>query len=179
MKRYFSKDNKQMANKHVKWNIKKAKLENSLVVQWLVLPELSLPRAQVRSLVRELRSYLLYSWRKKRKQTKLKPRTGTTTCLRWLKVKNPPCKTGEGTERQECSFTISGNTNDTDILQNHLTISCRVKGASLVAQMVKKKKDKICLDCRRYRFNPWVRKIPWRREQGWTQAYHMTEKPHS
>jgi len=30
---------------------------------------------------------------------------------------------------------------------------------SLVAQMVK-----ICLQSRRPRFNPWVRKIPWRRE---------------
>ena len=35
--------------------------------------------------------------------------------------------------------------------------------ASLVAQMVKKKK-KICLQCRRHGFNPWVSKIPWRRE---------------
>ena len=32
--------------------------------------------------------------------------------------------------------------------------------ASLVAQMVK-----ICLQCRRPRFNPWVRKIPWRMKQ--------------
>ena len=31
---------------------------------------------------------------------------------------------------------------------------------SLVAQMVK-----ICLQCRRPRFNPWVRKIPWRMKQ--------------
>ena len=23
---------------------------------------------------------------------------------------------------------------------------------------------RICLQCRRYRFNPWVEKIPWRRE---------------
>ena len=69
MKRYFSKDNKQVANKHVKWNIKKAKLENSLVVQWLGLPELSLPRARVQSLVRELRSYLLYSWRGKKEES--------------------------------------------------------------------------------------------------------------
>ena len=29
----------------------------------------------------------------------------------------------------------------------------------LVAQMVKKKK--ICLQCRRPKFEPWVRKIPW------------------
>ena len=35
--------------------------------------------------------------------------------------------------------------------------------ASLVAQMVKKKK-KIHLQCRRPRFDPWVRKIPRRRE---------------
>ena len=69
MKRYYSKDNKQVANKHVKWNIKKAKLENSLVVQWLGLPELSLPRAWVQSLVRELRSYLLYSWREKKEES--------------------------------------------------------------------------------------------------------------
>ena len=33
--------------------------------------------------------------------------------------------------------------------------------ASLVAQMVKKK---ICLQCRRLGFNPWVGKIPWRRD---------------
>ena len=31
--------------------------------------------------------------------------------------------------------------------------------ASLVAQMVR-----ICLQCRRPRFNPWIRKVPWRRE---------------
>ena len=44
--------------------------------------------------------------------------------------------------------------------------------ASLVAQMVKnlpakkkkEKKKRICLQCRRPRFDPWVRKIPWRRE---------------
>ena len=37
--------------------------------------------------------------------------------------------------------------------------------ASLVAQMVKKKKKKkICLQCRRPKFDPWVRKFPWRRE---------------
>ena len=30
--------------------------------------------------------------------------------------------------------------------------------ASLVAQMI------ICLQCRRLRFDPWVGKIPWRRE---------------
>ena len=35
--------------------------------------------------------------------------------------------------------------------------------ASLVAQMVKKKK-KICLQCRRPRLDPWVGKIPWKRE---------------
>ena len=34
---------------------------------------------------------------------------------------------------------------------------------SLVAQMVKKKK-KVCLQCRRPGFNPWVGKIPWRRK---------------
>ena len=33
---------------------------------------------------------------------------------------------------------------------------------SLVAQMVKKKK-KICLQCRRPGFHPWVGKIPWRK----------------
>ena len=32
-------------------------------------------------------------------------------------------------------------------------------GASLVAQMVK-----VCLQCRWHRFNPWVRKIPWRKK---------------
>ena len=34
-----------------------------------------------------------------------------------------------------------------------------VQGASLVAQMVK-----VCLQCRSPRFNPWVEKIPLRRE---------------
>ena len=33
--------------------------------------------------------------------------------------------------------------------------------ASLVAQLVKK----ICLQCRRPGFDPWVRKIPWKRER--------------
>ena len=33
------------------------------------------------------------------------------------------------------------------------------EGASLVAQMVR-----VCLQCRRPEFNPWVRKIPWRRK---------------
>ena len=28
----------------------------------------------------------------------------------------------------------------------------------------KKKKKKICLHCRRCEFDPWVRKIPWRRK---------------
>ena len=38
-------------------------------------------------------------------------------------------------------------------------------GASLVAQMVKKKIKKIiCLQCRRPGFNPWVGKITWRRK---------------
>ena len=30
--------------------------------------------------------------------------------------------------------------------------------------MVKKKKKRIYLQCRRFRFNPWVGKIPWRRK---------------
>ena len=33
------------------------------------------------------------------------------------------------------------------------------EGASLVTQMVR-----VCLQCRRPEFNPWVRKIPWRRK---------------
>ena len=33
------------------------------------------------------------------------------------------------------------------------------KGASLMAEVVK-----ICLQCRRLGFHPWVRKIPWRRK---------------
>ena len=37
-------------------------------------------------------------------------------------------------------------------------------GASLVAQMVVKTNKKICLQCERPRFDPWVGKIPWRRE---------------
>ena len=39
-----------------------------------------------------------------------------------------------------------------------------MSGASQVAQKVKKKKKKISLQCRRPRFDPWVRNIPWRRE---------------
>ena len=35
--------------------------------------------------------------------------------------------------------------------------------ASLVAQMVKKKKT--CLQCKRPGFNPWVGKLPWKRER--------------
>ena len=34
----------------------------------------------------------------------------------------------------------------------------QIQGASLVAQWLR-----ICLQCRRCRFNPWVRKIPWKR----------------
>ena len=37
-------------------------------------------------------------------------------------------------------------------------------GASLVAQMVKKKKKKICLQCGRWGFSPWFGKISWRRK---------------
>ena len=45
--------------------------------------------------------------------------------------------------------------------------------ASLVAQMVKK----IHLQCRRSRFNPWVRKIPWRRK--WLPtAVFLPGEPH-
>ena len=44
-----------------------------------------------------------------------------------------------------------------------------------VAQAVKKKKKKICLQCRRPRFDPWVWKIPWRRE--W-QPVFLPGEPH-
>ena len=41
----------------------------------------------------------------------------------------------------------------------NLDLKCQsVYMSSLVAQMVK-----ICLQCRKPRFNPWVRKIPWRK----------------
>ena len=39
-------------------------------------------------------------------------------------------------------------------------LCCRSSWASLVAQW-----QKICLQCSRPRFDPWVRKIPWRRER--------------
>jgi len=47
------------------------------------------------------------------------------------------------------------------IFANHI-----LDRASLVAQMVKKH-----LQCRRPEFDPWVRKIPWRREWQPTPAY--------
>ena len=40
-----------------------------------------------------------------------------------------------------------------------------LKQGSLVAQ------TKICVQCRRPRFNPWVRKIPWRREWQLTPVF--------
>ena len=53
--------------------------------------------------------------------------------------------------------------------------------ASLVAQMVKKKK-KICLQCRRSGFDPWVGNIPWRRERlptpvFWPGEFHGLYSP--
>ena len=36
--------------------------------------------------------------------------------------------------------------------------------ATLVTQWLKKKKKKICLQCRRPRLDPWIGKIPWRRK---------------
>ena len=50
-----------------------------------------------------------------------------------------------------------------------LTSGSQSIGASLVAQMVKKKKNLLAMqeticNARRLTFNPWVRKIPWRRE---------------
>ena len=47
------------------------------------------------------------------------------------------------------------------------------QGASLVARRLKKKPT---YQCRRHRFNPWVRKIPWRRK--WlTLQYPCLENP--
>ena len=43
-------------------------------------------------------------------------------------------------------------------------------GASLVAQMVK-----VCLQCRWPRFNPWVRKIPWRKKWQHTPVFLPVE----
>ena len=42
--------------------------------------------------------------------------------------------------------------------RNYLTPSCPPGGSNGL------KKKKIDLQCRRHRFNPWVGKIPWRRE---------------
>ena len=51
------------------------------------------------------------------------------------------------------------------------------KGASLVAQLVKNR-----LQCRRPRFDPWVGKIPWRRDQlptlvFWPGEFHGLYSP--
>ena len=48
------------------------------------------------------------------------------------------------------------------ISSQEISISTMSYGVSLVAQMVKKKK-KMCQQCRRPGFDPWVGKIPWRR----------------
>ena len=49
---------------------------------------------------------------------------------------------------------------------------CAIHRASLVAQMVKKKKKKkICLQCRRPRFDSWVVKFFWRRKQQPTPVF--------
>ena len=52
------------------------------------------------------------------------------------------------------------------------------EGKVLVIQFKKKKPipqltqwKRICLQCRRLRFNPWVRKIPWRRKQQPTPVF--------
>ena len=52
-----------------------------------------------------------------------------------------------------CKFTISF------IISNSFFVDLRVFWPSLMAQMVK-----ICLQCTRHSFDPWVRKTPWRRE---------------
>ena len=51
--------------------------------------------------------------------------------------------------------------------------------ASIVAQLVKKK---ICLQCRRPGFDPWVGKVPWRRERlptpvFWPGEFHGLYSP--
>ena len=51
-----------------------------------------------------------------------------------------------------------------DIYREVILLLCLNLRASLVAQMVKKKKKKNCLQCRRPGFYPWVGKIPWKRE---------------
>ena len=45
-----------------------------------------------------------------------------------------------------------------DLLEKEMATHSSILGAFLVAQAVKN------LQYRRHRFNPWVRKIPWRRE---------------
>ena len=36
----------------------------------------------------------------------------------------------------------------------------------------------ICLQCGRHEFDPWVRKIPWRRERLYTMRYQPHVTPH-
>ena len=45
----------------------------------------------------------------------------------------------------------------------------------LMAQTVKKKKKKIYLQCKKFRFDPWVGKMPWRREWLSTPAFLLEE----
>ena len=70
---------------------------------------------------------------------------------------------------------------DDEITTVHFVCPKSNEGASLMAQMVKnpsekkKKKKRIHLECRRPRFDPWVRKTPWRRAWQPTPVFLLGE----
>ena len=70
---------------------------------------------------------------------------------------------------------------DDEITTIHFVCPKSNEGASLMAQMVKnpsekkKKKKRIHLECRRPRFDPWVRKTPWRRAWQPTPVFLLGE----
>ena len=74
--------------------------------------------------------------------------------MRWMKLE--PIIKSEVSQKEKYQYGIL-----THIYVKKEIIKCSCqKGASLVAQDSKE----ICLRCGRPWFDPWVRKIPWRRE---------------